>query len=168
LKRSISFLLILLTLAIQSCTVGYSFTGADIPAAAESFSVKTFQVVAPLASPNYKIQVTEQLKDLLLSQTRLDLVEKRGDIQYEGVVTEYVIGNAAVSGDEQTTVNRLTISVKVKYVNTIDKEKNFERTFTQFADYDSQENFSAVEDRLVQDINELLIQDIFNGSLGAW
>ncbi len=161
-------LLALSLLAIQNCTVGYSFTGADIPAEASTFSVKTFQVATPLAPPTYNLLITEGLKDLMLSQTSLDLAEKRGDLQYEGVVTRYEISNAGISSEEVTSINRLTISVKVKYINTFEQEKNFEKSFSQFSDYDSQENFSAVEERLIQEINDKLTQDIFDASLGAW
>lgn len=152
----------------QACTVGYSFTGADIPAEAKTFSVKTFQMATPLAPVNYSLRISESLKDLMLSQTSLDLAAKRGDLQYEGVVTRYDIGSAAVSSDEVTTVNRLTIAVKVKYINSFDREKNLEKTFSRFADFNSDKDFSAVEDGLIKEINDQLTQDIFDATLGAW
>jgi hypothetical protein len=159
---------VVFVLFLQGCTMKYSFTGADIPAAANTFSVKTFQSVTPLAAPNYYLTITESLKDLLLAQTRLDLVDKRGDLQYEGVITGYATGNAAVSSGEFTTLNRLTITIKVKYVNTLEREKNFERSFSRFADYPADRNFSDVEAQLIEEINQQLIQDIFDASLGAW
>lgn len=166
------FLIILLfcipAMAIQMCTVGYSFTGADIPAEANTFSVKTFQTATPLAPSNYNQLVTESLKDLMLSQTSLDLAEKRGDLQYEGVVTNFQIGSAAISSDEVTSLNRLTIGLKVKYINTFDREKNFERNFSRYADYPSSSDFNSVEGSLIEDINKQLTQDIFDASLGAW
>lgn len=154
--------------ALQMCTVSYSFTGADIPPNAQTFSVKTFQMATPLAPATYNQVITESLKDLMLSQTSLDLAEKQGDLQFEGVVTRYDIGNAAISSEEVTSINRLTIAVKVKYINTFDREKNFERTFSRFADYSSSQDISTVEQALIEDINSQLTQDIFDASLGAW
>jgi len=104
----------------------------------------------------------------MLAQTRLDLAAKRGDLQFEGIVTGYQIGNAAISSEEFTTLNRLTITVKVKYTNTIEKDKSFEKNFSRFADYDSQVNFTDIEIELVEDVNGQLTQDIFDASLGAW
>ncbi len=168
-KRMVFYIFTVFLLAGgAACTVSYSLSGADIPAAANTFSVKTFQIATPMASPTYNQLISEAFKDLMLAQTRLDLIEKRGDLQFEGVVTAYAIGNAAVSGDEVTTLNRLTITVKVKYVNTFDREKNFERNFSRFADYSSTQDFSVVEGALIEEINEQLIQDIFDASLGAW
>jgi hypothetical protein len=148
--------------------VSYSFTGADIPAAAKTFSIRQFKVATPMAAPSYDLVITEALKDLMLAQTRLDLVDRKGDLQYEGTITRYESGNAAVTSDEITALNRLTITVMVKYVNTFEKEKNFERSFTRFADYDSGIDFNSVESELIEEINDQLIQDIFDGSLGAW
>ncbi|MFT6997358.1 MAG: hypothetical protein ACJAQ4_001109 [Cryomorphaceae bacterium] len=148
--------------------MNYSFTGADIPADANTFSVQQFQIATPQAGPDYGLVLSEALKDLMLAQTRLDLVAKRGDLQFEGVVTGYRIGNAAISSEEFTTLNRLTITVKMKYTNTIEKDKSFEKNFSRFVDYDSQQNFSTVEAELVEDVNSQITQDIFDTSLGAW
>ncbi len=158
----------LLSALLSGCSMSYSFTGADIPAAAKTFSIKTFQSTTPLAAPNYYLILTESLKDLMLAQTRLDLIDKKGDLQYEGLITGYVTGNASISSEEITPLNRLTITIKVKYVNTFEREKNFEKTFSRFADYASTNNFSDVEASLVEEINQQLIQDIFDASLGAW
>lgn len=168
-KQITVYLLIALSaLWLNSCTVRYSFTGADIPAEAQTFSIKTFQSATPNSAPNYALRITESLKDLMLAQTRLDLVEKKGDLQYEGVVINYQTSNAAVSGEEFTTNNRLTITLKVKYINTFDREKNFEKNFSRFADYDSDLDFNTVENDLISEINRQLTQDIFDASLGAW
>lgn len=168
-KRVFFFFILVISLpAIQMCTVGYSFTGADIPAEAKTFSVKPFQMATPLAPATYNLEITESLKDLLLSQTSLDLAEKRGDLQYEGVVTRYEIGNAAISSEEVTSINRLTIGVKIKYTNTFEREKNFEKSFSRFADYNSSQDLATVEQGLIEEINSQLTQDIFDASLGAW
>jgi len=160
--------LFLSLLVLSSCTVNYSFTGADIPADADTFSVQQFQIATPQAGPDYGLVLSEAFKDLMLAQTRLDLAEKRGDLQFEGVVTGYQIGNAAISSEEFTSLNRLTVTVKIKYTNTIEKDKSFEKNFSRFVDYDSQQNFSEIEPELLDDVNSQLTQDIFDASLGAW
>lgn len=167
-KLSAWWALLLMAPFVLGCQVKYSFSGADIPAAAETFSVKTFTIRSAQGAPNLEQNLTEGLKDLMLSQTRLSLTDRRGDLQFEGDIVRYEVGNAAVSGDEFTTRNRLTITVRIKYVNTFEPDKNFERNFSAFADYDSSQNLSAVEDQLVEDIRDQLTQDIFNASIGAW
>ena len=157
-----------LILAIPGCRVSYSFTGADIPPQAESFSVDYFVVEAPLASPTYAQDLTEGLKDLLLAQSGLELVRRNGDLQFSGVVTRYDVTPTTLQGDETAAQNRLTISLRVNYVNGFDEEKNFEKQFSRFADFDAGTDLSVVEEGLIEEINEQLLQDIFNASLGNW
>ena len=65
-------------------------------------------------------------------------------------------------------MNRLTITVRVTYINKLDEKKNFEQSFARYADYDSSKNLSEVEDNLVTQICEVLIDDIFNKAVGNW
>jgi len=105
---------------------------------------------------------------LILQQSPLNLTKRDGDLTYEGSIIGYDISPSAVQANETADQNRLTITVKVKYTNTIEKEKSFERTFSKFADYPSSQDLFAIEDQLIEDINDQLTQDIFNASLGNW
>ena len=49
-----------------------------------------------------------------------------------------------------------------------DEKKNFEQSFTRYADYTSDQNISSIEDQLTREINEQLVQDIFNKALNNW
>lgn len=155
-------------LLFEGCSVSYSLTGADIPANARNFSVQPFNVVAPLASPTYGQSITEGVKELILSQSRLDLAPRDGDLQFEGTVTGYNVAPAAISSDEFAEINRLTITLKVVYTNTLEEEKSFERSFSRFADFSTTQELTDVEQTLIDEINEQLTQDIFDASLGSW
>lgn len=167
-RWQLSTLIICACAIITSCKVSYSFTGADIPAEAQTFSVQYFNSEAVLATPTYAQVLTEELKDLLLAQSGLKLTTSNGDLQYSGVITNYEVTPVALQGNETAARNRLTISLKVSYVNIFDETKNFEKSFSRFADYDSSSDLSQVEEGLIETINEQLIQDIFNASLGNW
>lgn len=155
-------------IAFSSCTIRYGFTGADIPAEAKTVSVAYFQNNAALANPNYSQRITEALKDIFISQTRLNLVSNNGDLRYEGSVTGYDIRPVAIQGNETASLNRLTITVNVKYVNTLDTKKNFEQTFSRFVDFNSNQQLSAIEEELMNEVNKQLVQDIFDRSLSNW
>jgi len=60
------------------------------------------------------------------------------------------------------------MTVKVKYTNTIEPEKSFEKDFSQFADFDADENLNDIEPVLIEQIDDILVQEIFNASLGSW
>jgi hypothetical protein len=136
---------------------------------AKTVSVTYFQSNAPLAKPTYSPALTEALKDILVSQSSLNLVSSGADLQFEGSVTEYAISPQAIqSGIDQAALNRLTITVSVKFVNNKDEKKNFESSFTRYADYPSSQNIDAVESSLIKTINDQLVQDIFNKALINW
>ncbi len=151
-----------------SCKMNYSFTGASIPEDVKTVSVKTFQSYAPLANANLSQSFTEALKDILISQTNLNLVSKGGDLNFEGSIVGYNVTSVAIQGNETAALNRLSITVKVTFTNKKDKEQDFETTFTRFADYESSQNLASVEDGLIKDINDQLTQDIFNRALSNW
>lgn len=161
-------LYILICVLAISCKVNYSFTGASIAEDIKTVSVKTFQSYAPLANANMSQTFTEALKDKFLSQTNLDLVTKNGDLQFEGSITGYNVTSVAIQGNETAALNRLTITVKVKFTNTKDSDLDFETNFSRYTDYESSQNLASIEDGLITEINEQLTQDIFNKAVSNW
>lgn len=155
-------------LFILACKVDYSFTGASIPAEAETLSVERFPNNAGLGPPSLGQTFTEDLRDRFMRQTDLTLVDKNGDLQYKGSIVDYEVEPVAVEGNEQASLNRLTITVRVRYKNTLEKKKNFEKRFSRFADFESGKSLSSVEDQLINEINDQLTQDIFDASLSDW
>jgi hypothetical protein len=159
---------LLICVVALGCKMNYSFTGASIPENVKTVSVKTFQVYAPLANANINQTFTEALKDKFISQTNLDLVSENGDLQFEGAITGYAISSVAIQGNETAALNRLLITVKVKFVNTKDEAFDFETNFSRFSDYETSQDLSAIEDGLITEINEQLTQDIFNKAVSNW
>ena len=65
-------------------------------------------------------------------------------------------------------MNRLTITVRVRFTNKFNEDQNFEQSFSRYADYYSSQNLSSVETALVTEINEALTDDIFNKAFVNW
>lgn len=167
-----SFLIILLagflTLPLSSCRVKYSFTGASISPDIKTVSIEYFQNVASFVNPSLSSKFTEALKDRFITQTSLNLVRELGDLQFSGQITGYSIAPIAIQGNEVAAKNRLTITVRVKFENTKDKTFNFDKTFSQFDDFNGEQEFSSVESDLVKTIIDKLIDEIFNSSVANW
>ncbi|MBL0314310.1 MAG: LptE family protein [Flavobacteriales bacterium] len=110
------------------------------------------------------------MKDLLLSQSPLKLRESEGDLRYSGMITEYSTAPVAIqSGAAETaSLNRLTISIKVKYENEMEPDLGFEKTFTKFSDFDANQDLFTIEEELWTLINDQLTQEIYNASVGNW
>lgn len=158
---------LLLLLPLASCSVNYSFTGGDV-GQAKTFTVEAFQPRAPLATPTGAQLFTETLRDLLQAQTPLDQVRANADIRFEGEITGYDVQPVAIQANETAALNRLTMTVTVRYSNALDRSKNSEFSVSRFADYDSGQDLSTVEGTLVGEISRQLSQDIFDRTLGNW
>jgi hypothetical protein len=73
------------------------------------------------------------------------------------------------TSNERAAQNRLTIAVNVRYYNTLEPDKDFEKQFSFYFDYDAnQQLVGAVRDEAVNEVFLRLTQDIFNESLTDW
>ncbi len=154
--------------AISSCKMRYGFKGITIPPEAKTISVGFFQNNSAMANPTESQKFTEKLRDMVSSQTRLALVRQSGDLTFEGYISDYNVTPVAIQSSDQAALNRLTISIMVKYTNKFDQNKNFEQIFTRFNDYSSSQTLSTVENGLMEEINRQITEDIFNKAFNNW
>jgi len=166
--RLILFMIILEGVLFQSCKISYSFSGASISPQVKTLSVQYFQNRAALVQPGLSQSLTDALSDKCKAQTRLSIVNGNGDVNFEGEITDYSTRPLTVAADSRAAMNRFTISVKVKFTNTVEPQYSYERTFTRYEDYDSRLNLSDVEKGLSDKIIELLVEDIFNAAFVNW
>jgi hypothetical protein len=166
--KKLSLLILISLLIYQACTVNYSLSGASIAPDVKTISVENFVNRAPLGLPNLEPYITDELKDKFKSQTSLTLVREDGHLNFIGEITKYDTKPMAITGDETAAQNRLSITVHVKFTNEIEAQYNYDSDFTRFADYNSDQDLSAVEQTLVESIVEELIEDIFNKAVVNW
>jgi len=146
----------------------YSFTGASIPPGTETVSVAFFENRASIVQPSLSSVFTEKLKDRFVSQTSLRLTNSIGDLHFEGFISDYQSRPVAIQGNEQAALNRLSITVSVRFSNKIDAKQDFESSFTRYVDYDSRKNLNSVEQELIAEICNQLTEDIFNRAVINW
>ena len=167
-KHWVKIAVLALSLAFfgHSCGI-YSFSGASIPAEAKTVSVDYFPNHAQLVNPMLSNNLTNALRDAMTNQTTLDMVESGGDLAFEGEITDYRTNPVAITG-QTAAMNRLTITVKVRFSNRIDDSKDFEQTFSRYEDYPSNQDLNAVQESLTATIIDQLVEDIFNKALVNW
>lgn len=156
-------------IVLSSCRMTVSLTGGDVDPRAKTVYVQTFRNNATLVNPTLSNEFTNALKDKIQGQTPLTIINsKNGDYSLEGEISGYSINPVAIQGDETAAMNRLTITVNVRFINRFDESKNFEQSFSRYADYSSNQNFTSIESNLVNEINEALSEDIFNKAFVNW
>lgn len=148
-----------------ACSGGYSFTG--ISTDAKTFSVKTFPNYAELVNPNLSQLFTENLKQTIISQTPMQLLSSDGELQFEGSITGYSVMPISAQA-ETASQNRLKITVKAKFINTLEENQDYDQSFSRHRDYDATQSFNSVEQQLVEEIIDELAEDILNKAIGGW
>lgn len=161
-------LLAMTLFVLPSCRVSYSFTGASISPNVKTVTILNFPNNAGLVVPTLSRTVTDGLRDYFTSQTNLVQVDKGGDLLLDGTITQYAVQPVAIQGNETAAMNRLTITVNVKFTNKTDSKQNWESLFSRYQDYASSYNLSSVQEGLIKDITEQLVQDIFNKAVVNW
>ncbi|MDP3912297.1 MAG: LptE family protein [Bacteroidota bacterium] len=159
---------VLSTAIFTACKVSYSFTGASIAPNVKTFSVYYFPNRARLVNPNLSQQFTDGLQEKLIKQTSLNQISESGDLEFSGQITDYDVKPMNIGEGDLAAQNRLTITIKVKFVNNKDHEQDWDKSFTAYEDFDSNQSLSAIEDGLVPEIIKKLTDDIFNASIANW
>lgn len=161
-----NIIIILSVLLLSSCGI-YNFAIVD-DSGASTIQIKTFEDYSSLAPPTLPLLLSDQLTDMIIQQSKLELIKSNAELKFEGAVIGYTVSPENIQSGETAAQNRLTITVKVTYENTIEPHKSFEKNISNFTTYDSSNDLASVENDLIETISEQLVLDIYNASLGNW
>ena len=168
-KFKIKIITILTLFLLVSCNVKYNFTGTG-KINAKTFQVNYFQNNAEIVEVGIERTFTQKLQNTIQNQTNLDLVTSGGDLLYEGEIVEYRITPMASNASQQSSQNRMTISINVRYSSKNSEDDNFEKRFSFYHDYDAnciyetyyeEEEIHIITNRAIKAGEELTIN--YNG-----
>lgn len=153
---------------VHSCGI-YSFTGTSIQPDVKTITINYFEYKALKVNPSLSNQITEALQEKFIKLTKLELVDVEGDMEITGEVTGYDVKATAITANEQASQNRLTVNVKISFVNNKYPEESFDnKSFSAYADFDATQTLDAVEATICEEIVEQLCEDIFNSTVANW
>lgn len=158
---------------LNSC---YSFTGSSLNPDIKTIQIKDFVNNAVLVNPTLAQQFTIDMNNRFLQRTTLKGTTQNPHILIEGQITDYSITPATISspvgtstgGQIQTAQNKLSISVKIHYENTIEPDKSFDRTYIDEATFSSDLDINQIEAQQIKVVNERIINKIFNDIIADW
>lgn len=146
----------------------YTFNGNRIPEEIESVTINFFSNQSNFVAPTLSQSFTEALKDKMASETRLYLKDRGGDWEFSGAIVQYQNTPISPTGNETTALNRLSIGVKVDFVNHKNEKENWTQTFTRFEDYESTKSLQEAEEELIRLITIQLVDDIYLKAASDW
>lgn len=147
----------------------YSFQGITIDCGKmKTFSVADIKNNAQTIVPGLSQTFAEALRQKIRTNTCLENASVNADAMLSGVIREYSITALAQQAGATTAFNRLTIRASIEYKNMTNSKESWTKTFTRFADFDSSQNLLSVQDDLINEINEQLVEDIFDAAFVNW
>ncbi|MFY0603858.1 MAG: LptE family protein [Flavobacteriaceae bacterium] len=161
------FLFLTISITLIGCGI-YKLNTGDV-GNAKSIQVDFFPNQAPLVEPSLSQKFTQDLQDLFLQQTTLNLVPSGGDLRFEGEITGYRVNPMSATSQQTAAQNRLTININVRYYNRLKPDDDFEKQFSFYSDFAANSQLTgSVLDAALEEILDRITQDIFNASVGKW
>ncbi|QDP85124.1 hypothetical protein FNJ88_05940 [Chryseobacterium sp. SNU WT5] len=153
----------------------YSFTNVNLDSRYETIQIKDFPNNSALMNPNLAQQFSTDIQNRFLQRANLKGTTEKPHILIEGEITDYAITPTTISssvnapgGNIQAAQNKLTITVKVHYENSIEPEKSFDRVYSDEAVFSSDLDINTIETSQVKLVNERIINKIFNDIVANW
>ena len=163
-----TFIALTFILVGPSCGT-YTFSGASIPEEMKTISIQFFENNATLVVPYLSSQFTEALKERVRNQSPLSIIRAEADANFEGRISDYSVRPVAIQGNERAGLNRITVTVNVKYTNVLKPEQSFEEPFSAFQEFSlNQGPLQTQEQKLIALINRQLTELIFNRAFANW
>lgn len=166
-----SFHLILVmffSVVFTSCGI-YSFKGNNPPDGIKTISVPLFSDNSGFAEYGIREKFTELLKNKIISDNTLRLVEKTSA---DGVLicTINSVRDEAlvISGTENVTKRKIVISVNVIFDNLKKQKKVWERTYENWGEYNSSSNSFSEREIGINLARDKITEDILNDIISNW
>jgi hypothetical protein len=164
-----------LVVIASSCGVSVNYSMSGTTTSAKTISITEFYNNTELGQANIGQTFTNMLKTYVIQNSSITVVQEEGELQMEGEITDFRLTPIAPTstGDpnaiNQASSQRLTITVKASFVNTIDETMSFQsKSFSFYKDFPNDQNFTDVEEQYTRQIFERIVNDIFNASVANW
>ena len=152
-----------------SCKISVGMNGSAIDYTIyHTVHVSDFPIRAALVYPPLQPMFETALLDYIDKNTRLQTTDGPSDLQLEGEITGYSLSPKAVTENAYASQTRLTITVRVKYIDNKEEGKDVDQTFSAYHDFPATEMLTDVQDQLCDEICKELVELIFNATLGDW
>lgn len=160
---------LVLLLVLTGCTISYKFNGASI----------NYDIIKTITIDNFPNRALYQwdpmesmfntaLSDIYVNQTKLQQVNRGGDLLLSGEIRSYDQVNKSISSDGYSSMMQLKMTVNVKFENTKNHTEDFERQFSASREFDASQQLNDVQEELVTQIIDEIVEQIFNATVANW
>jgi len=158
---------VLIAINFTSCCA-YSFTGASVPEHLKTIAIPIADDRSGTGESGVREKLTQKLIQKFIDDNTLEVSTRTSSNALLECTIVSILDNAAiVSAGESITSRRVTIGVKVIYRDLVKRKTVFEKTFSNYSDYQSSNpvegRTSAIEAAL-----DLISEDILLDTVSGW
>ena len=153
-------------LSVSGCP--YSFTGASVPKHLKTVAIPLVDDQSGFGEPGLRERFTTELTNLFISDNSLDVADRiNADAMLEGAITAVTDAPSVVQQGEQVSKRRITVSVKFVFHDMKLRKKVWDKTFSNWGDYDSGGGLSQRQSGLQEAIKKIT-EDILLETVSGW
>ena len=146
----------------------YSFTGASVPSHLKTIGIPVVDDRSGFGEPNLREQFTAELTNLFVADNSLEVADRStADCLLQGTITSVVDAPQVVGGGDQVSTRRVTMTVSFTFQDMKMRRKVWEKSFSNWGDYDSGGGFSQREAGLREAIRKLT-EDLLLETVSGW
>ncbi len=146
----------------------YSFTGASVPAHLKTIAIPLVDDQSGFGEAGLREKITTALINLFISDNTLTVSDRStADAILEGVITSVRDAPSVVGQGEQVRQRRVTVTAKFILKDMKLRRTMWEKTFSNWGDYDSGGGPSQ-QDAGIQEAIRKLSEDVLLETVSGW
>lgn len=148
----------------------YSFTGASVPPHISTIAIPLFDDQSGFGDPHLRELLTSEVTRRFESDGNLRIAERNSaDSILEGVITRVSDEISVIEGGvDRASVRRVTISVRIQWQDVVKREIVFERTLSNWGEYDVGIGGPAQRQEGIHEAVRKLSEDILLATVARW
>lgn len=146
----------------------YSFTGASVPAHLRTVAIPVVDDQSSFGEPGLREQFTRDLTQRFIADNSLQVADRgTADCVLEGVIVSVTDAPQVIQPGEQVSKRRITVGVRFSFQDLKFKRKVWDKSFSNWGDYDSGGGLSKRQDGLREALGKLA-DDILLETVSGW
>jgi outer membrane lipopolysaccharide assembly protein LptE/RlpB len=146
----------------------YKFNDVSVPAEIKTIKILTFDNKARYQNNRLSPQLTERLRQKIVSQTKLTQVNnENADWEISGFISQYDVTTSAIS-NQQVATNRLIVGVSITVTDRKTGKEPKNLSVNRSFDFSATLTLNQAEQRLNDEMIRNLADEIFNQIFSDW
>jgi len=167
--KKILFFLFAVPLIFSMASCNYSFKGAAPPEGIKTINIPSIRDESGFGLPNLGEEMTTLLKGKFINDNTLEYAEKtQADGMLDCVIRAVTDEALVVSGNEQVSRRKITITVTVDFVNLKKQKSVWKKDFSNWGEYDSSTGGFSKRDEGIRSAEDKITEDILLDVISNW